>query len=108
MFATVSAGKGFLRLVKPFDGWSVCLKDEDGDELEQYLVSMFDWTGKQSNERQRGRPRKRETAAKLYRSLYPDGHESKGLTWSQVADEVGEAGKISVGVDTLRRGLAEI
>ncbi|MGI3212559.1 hypothetical protein ACROSR_15775 [Roseovarius tibetensis] len=96
-----------LEKIKPFDGWSVCFKHEDCETIEQFLTNIFDWTGKQVNAIPKGRPRKQEVAAKLYRSLYPDGHDAKGLTWQQAAHAVGQVGKMTVSIDTLRRGLAK-
>lgn len=96
-----------LRHIEPFNGWAVCLRQSDCQEIEEFLSEAFDWSGSLDRPSQKGRPRKQEVAAKLYHSLYPDGHEVKGQTWQQAAQAVGKAGKTNISIDTLRRALAK-
>ena len=95
------------RAIAPFDGWSVCFKNTDGERLEEVLKSLFHWDEEEKCERQRGRPKKRDAAAAIYRSLFPGGHEVQGITWDKAREKVEKAGNIKVSLDTLRLGLAE-
>ncbi|WP_299351567.1 hypothetical protein [uncultured Shimia sp.] len=96
---------GIVEVLRPFEGWSLCVKA--GDAEDQFLAIWRDFAIDDKFATTGGRPaNKRLATIEAYRLLYPDGHGSD--PWLVVLRQVNKSTGLSVSVDTLRRAVTEI
>lgn len=105
-FPDADAVRKLSRTAAPFDGWSVCIRNEDVDRIQKILSSMFSWPHEvEEITAPIGRPRKQEAAADVYTALFPNGHGALGITWATVEQMVSKALRQTVSIYTIKRGL---
>lgn len=122
-------GKTFLRSrhdvisqgLSHYDGWSICVHEQDIESDERKLLEQFGVSSdllerinsnsalpmQVCDSSRRGRPRKRDDAERAYAELYPDGHESKGVSFKEAANAVSDFMGVPISDDTLRRALGK-
>lgn len=73
-------------------------------DVDALVAGLTDSGAEPQSPRQVGRPLKRNEAAKAYRRIYPNGHESLGHSWKEALRKLETAG-VRVSLRTLKRGI---
>ncbi|MDG1373048.1 MAG: hypothetical protein P8Q48_22930 [Paracoccaceae bacterium] len=110
-----------LDVLHQYENWSICVKEDSLPDEEDALFELFGVgnellskvnegslvPAKPRKSSKRGRPRIREHVEDAYWSLFPSGHEAKGVTLGSATNAVSEALGQIISDDTLRRALGK-
>ncbi len=110
-----------LDVLQQYENWSICVKEDSLPDADAALFELFGVGEELINlvnidspvpvklrkSSKRGRPRIREQVEDVYWSLFPSGHEAKGVTLGFATNAVSEALGHIVSNDTLRRALGK-
>ncbi|MCV9910041.1 hypothetical protein OIV19_20800 [Brucella sp. HL-2] len=97
-----------LDILRPFEGWAICTKAEylTDDWRNELIASIKDGENVGTTSTLIGRPRlKRDTAARLYRHIYPHGHN--GESWPTVSKKISTQAGYYISTDTIQRAISE-
>lgn len=107
--------------VVSYEGWNICVDESEfdcaeGDLLEKFGVDEGLLEGLNAGSHaplrpraaaERGRPRIRDEALKLYEQAYPQGHEVDGISLKEATNVISSELGRPISVDTLRRALGK-
>lgn len=82
------SARGIREQLRAIDGWALCVREEDAKSLIEIITGLTSVTETPTRKTKPGRPRKRNDAATIYRKMFPDGHEARGMTWKEVVNEI--------------------
>lgn len=91
-----------------FSEWAVCIHESDKADLVEKLRGALFVKNCTVGNNSGGRPSVRQEAARIYRELYPRGHDASGVFWKQAEHEVGLLLGKKVSALTIKRGLDEL